>query len=226
MASTSIDEALARAEDAVDSRAGLSGTGFWRAVSEVKRDPALVEEYADRIAAIDAEAMRQWALFVLPLWVGTSIAVAASLGGLLLVGWAYVLEEFAAGVAFLVGTGVLLGATHGLGHLVVGGLLGMRFTCWFVGSIKQPQPGVKVDYSTYLRAPPRRRAWMHASGAIVTKAIPFLLLGAALAADLPGWSVALLLVVAVGQLVTDALWSTEKSDWKKFKREMRLAQSA
>lgn len=222
--SAEIEECLARAGSAVDAGDGLSGTGFWRAVSRIKRDPELADQYANRIAEIDDRAHRDWALLTLPLWLGTSLAILATLVGLALIWWAYALEGLAAVVAFFAGTGVLLGSTHGLAHLVVGSVVGMRFTCWFVGKIRQPQPGVKVDYSTYLRTPARQRAWMHASGALTTKLIPFLLIGAALAADLPAWAVLLLLALGVGQIVTDVLWSTKKSDWKKFRREMAYAQ--
>lgn len=226
VASSAIEETLAKAEAAVERGEGLSGTGFWEAVSQVKRDPRLVDEYADRIAKIDSRALRDWALLIVPLWMGTAISVGATVGGLGLIWWAYSLEETAAAVVFLIGTGVLLGATHGLAHLVVGTLMGMRFLFWFVGQVTQPQPGVKVDYATYLRTPARQRAWMHASGALTTKLIPFLLIGAAIAADLPTWGVAILLVLAVGQVVTDAVWSTRASDWKKFKREMGFAQAS
>ena len=67
------------------------------------------------------------------------------------------------------------------------------------------------------------RAWMHASGALVTKAIPFVLLGAAWGMEAPGWAWAVLLVVGIGQVATDLLWSTKSSDWKKFARERRYA---
>jgi hypothetical protein len=66
---------------------------------------------------------------------------------------------------------------------------------------------------------------MHASGAIVTKLIPFLLLGAAYGADVSRWVVLVLLGVGIGQIVTDLLWSTTSADWKKFKREMEFAQT-
>ena len=226
MASTSIEESLASAASAVDAGDGLSGTGFWQAVSEVKRHRDLVEQYADRIAEIDARAHRNWAFLIIPLWVGTTIAVLAALGGLALIWWAYALTDLAAVIVFFIGTGVLLGATHGLAHLVVGRMMGMRFTCWFVGKIQQPQPGVKVDYSTYLRTPARQRAWMHASGALTTKIIPFLLIGAAIGAGLPAWGVILLVVLGLAQVVTDLLWSTKSSDWKKFQREMAFAQGS
>lgn len=226
VASTAIEESLAKAESAVDAGDGLSGTGFWGAISEVKRRPELVDRYADRMAAVDAKALRNWAFLVIPLWLGTSVALLATLGGLGLIWWAYSLDDLAAVAVFLIGTGVLLGATHGLGHLLVGRLMGMRFLFWFVGKISQPQPGVKVDYATYLRTPARKRAWMHASGALTTKVIPFLLIGAAVAADLPTWGVLVLLVLGVGQVATDLLWSTKASDWKKFKREKGFAQGS
>jgi len=203
---------------------GLAGSGFWGAVGSVKRQPELVDRYADRIAAIDAAAHRNWAMLIIPLWLGTSIAVIVVLVGLALVWWAYELDGTAATVSFLAGAGVLIGSTHGLGHLVVGRLLGMRFEYWFVGEIRQPQPGVKLDYAAYLRTSAPRRAWMHASGALTTKIFPFLLIGAAVAAGLPSWVPWLLAGLGVAMVLTDVLWSTEESDWKRFKREMRFAQ--
>ncbi len=61
---------------------------------------------------------------------------------------------------------------------------------------------------------------MHAAGAITTKVVPFALIGAALAADLPVWSVWTLVGLGGAMIVTDVLWSTKSSDWKKFLREM------
>ena len=220
---TQIEATLDEAERAVSSGSPIGPTGFWRAVAAVKREPNLVEQYADRIARIDRAALKGWALITLPLWLGNVVAVGAVLIGLVLVAWAYSLEGTASGITFLIGFGIVLTATHGLAHLVAGRLMGMRFTHWFVASLKQPQPGVKLDYSTYLRAPATSRAWMHASGAIVTKVMPFAFIGAALAAAIPAWAVTVLLLVGVGQIASDLLWSTKSSDWKKFKREMALS---
>jgi hypothetical protein len=222
--SPSIEESLARAENAVDSGSGLAGTGFWTAVTAVKRNPELADRYAERMARIDERAHRRWAVLIIPLWLGTPLAWLALLIGLALVWWAYVLSGAGAVIAFLAGAGVLLGATHGLGHLVVGRALGMRFSYWFVGEVARPQPGVKIDYATYLRTPPRRRAWMHASGALATKAVPFLLIGAAVAADLPDWVPWALAGLGTVMIIIDVVWSTKASDWKKFRREMDFAQ--
>ena len=219
-----IEQSLMAAEDAVAAGASLAGTGFWSAVATVKTDSELVDRYANRIASIDEAAFEQWAWIKVPLGVGTVLALLATVAGAVLIGIASSQQELTAVVYFFAGVAVLLTTTHGLGHLVVGMLTGIRFTRWFVGSPKMPQPGVKVDYSTYLRSSPARRAWMHASGAIVTKILPFALLPAALSAGLPTWSIWILVGLGLGMLTTDILWSTKSSDWKKFKREVRSAQ--
>ena len=220
-----VEAILDDAERAVSAGGDLGETGFWKAVAAVKKDPALVEAHADRIARIDRAAFKQWAFLVLPIWLGNMLAIGATLIGLALVGWAYYLEGTGAGIAFLIGFGMVLVATHGLAHLAVGALLGMRFTHWFVGELRRPQPGVKLDYASYLRAPATSRAWMHASGAIVSKLMPFLFLGAALAAGVPSWMPWALVAIGVIEILFDIFWSTRASDWKRYRREMALAQS-
>jgi hypothetical protein len=221
-----ITETLRIAEAAVKDGHPLGPTGFWKAVAAVKADPAMIEAHADRIGVIDSTAFRSWAFMTVPLWIGNLVMAGGALFGLALITWAYTLQGNAAAIAFVLGFGALLVTTHSLGHLVVGTFLGIRFTRWFIGTIGRPQPGVKLDYASYLRAPAKSRAWMHASGAIVTKLVPFALIGAALAAAVPDWVVWVLVVVGIGQILTDVLWSTKASDWKKYRREMRFVQSS
>ncbi len=216
---------ILQARQAAENGDGLAGTGFWRLVTEIKRDDSL-HRHIDAVAEVDQIAFKNWAVLVVPLWLGTTLMVAGTVFGLLLVWLAYPIEGFWSGIWLLAGTGVLLVTTHGLAHLVVGQILGIRFTSWFIGTFARPQPGVKTDYSTYLRASAVSRAWMHASGAILTKSIPFLMLGAGVAADVPVWSVWALVVIGLIQIATDVFWSTSASDWKKFKREMAFAQSS
>jgi hypothetical protein len=215
--------ALGNAESALDQGRSLKGTGFWKAVEAVKDSPALIGSLAPRISAIDQRAFREWPWLILPIGLGTGIALGVTALGLGGIAAAYYLDEPWNWLVFGAGTAVLLGSTHGLGHLAVGRAMGMRFTHWFVASLKKPQPGVKVDYDSYLRVPPRRRAWMHAAGALVTKSIPFVLIPAAVAADLPGWIVAVLVAAGVVTIITDVVWSTKASDWEKFLRERRHA---
>ena len=206
-----------------DPAAGLRGSEFWKAVAAVKRDTGLVEEFAGRVAAIDRQAFERWALLTIPIGLGTVAAAIGTAVGLVLVGLVYNTPDPWNGVLLLAGMGILLVATHGLAHLLVGRLAGIRFTHWFIGTLGRPQPGVKTDYSTYLATDPKRRAWMHASGAIVSKIVPFVLIPTALIAGVPDWTTVLLVVVGVASIITDILWSTKVSDWKKFRREMAVA---
>ena len=64
---------------------------------------------------------------------------------------------------------------------------------------------------------------MHASGALVSKAIPFIVAWIAAGAGAATWAVGVLLAIGAVQLITDATLSTRASDWKKFRREMRFA---
>jgi len=223
---SAIESAMAAAGTSLADGGGLSGTGFWPAVASVKRTPDLVERYADRIAAIDHGAFENWAAYKVPLHPGTTLMGFGTLMGLGLVWAAYYLEEVWALLSFFAGVGVLLVTTHGLAHLLVGTIVGIGFTGWFIGTWKQPQPGVKVDYSTYLRVTASKRAWMHAAGAITTKLLPFLLIGAAVYSPLPGWTIWVLIGIGVVASVTDIVWSTKSSDWKKYRREMEFAQTS
>ena len=219
------ERALSAVEERLgsDPSAGLAGSGFWKVVTAAKQTPELVAGLAERIAAIDRTAFERWALLTVPLGVGTIAALAGTVAGLVLVGLAYSTPDPLNGLLLLAGTGVLLVTTHGLAHLVVGRLAGIRFTHWFIGTIARPQPGVKTDYATYLTTDARRRAWMHASGALMTKVLPFALIPAALIAGVPGWATILLVVTGVVSIITDVLWSTQVGDWKKFRREMSFA---
>lgn len=225
MQSSSLETALTAAEEHVLSGRGLSGTGFWPAVERVKRNPELAERYGDRIAAIDRAAFRAWRPWIMiPIGLGTFLALLVMIVGIGLVGWAYYLDGWAQIVVFGGGLVALLATTHGLGHLAVGAVYGIRFTAWYVAAIARPQPGVKLDYASYLRAPATHRAWMHASGAIATKLVPFALIGAAIAAGLPPWVAWGLAALGLVMVATDILWSTKSSDWKKFSREMAFDQ--
>lgn len=224
--SLSIAQALEKAEVAVGDGRSLAGTGFWRAVAEVKAKPDLVDEYGERIARIDRQAFENWAFFTIGITPGTVLMLAGLIVGTFLIGLTYSMEGFAAVVIFYVGFGVILVTTHGLGHLVVGAAVGIHFTHWFIGTIVRPQPGVKTDYESYLASPAASRARMHASGAVVTKLVPFALIGAAIAADLPTWAVWALPFIGVVTIISDVLWSTTASDWKKYRREMAYVSDA
>lgn len=221
---TGIERTLRACEDtlAQGGKVDLGGLGFWKVVSAAKRDLRLVERYGERIAAIDRAAFLRRAI-ALPAWVGVVLQALGTAVGAAIIAVAPALPSVWREMAFLVGAGALIGMTHALAHYVVGGLMGIRFTHFYSLPPLMPQPGFKTDYATYLRTPARSRAWMHASGAIVSKAIPFAVAALAAGGGAATWAVGALLGLGVLQLVTDATLSTRASDWKKFRREMRFA---
>lgn len=224
MTPSALERVLDRAEAAVAEGRTLDGTGFWKAVGAARKDSALAFEFADRIAAVDRKAFENGVKLRVSAGVGTALLAAASGTGVAALVFAGGIDNrLLRSAVFLGALGALEVGTHSLAHWAVGRAMGMRFTYYFVGGPPPPRPGAKLDYGSYLRVPPVQRAVMHASGAVVTKIIPFALIPVARSLDLPAWIVYLLLLIGAGQLVTDALVSTKASDWKKVKRELKAA---
>jgi len=227
-ASDAIGDRLAEIEAAVGEGAtDLKALGFWPLVARVKRDRLLVAAHAERIGRIDAMAfgafVGRWRL---PAGLGTGLLVLGSLVGLAAAIAATVVDDAVWAGVLLIASGAIWSVSfHGPAHHLVGWLSGIRFTDYFIGGPAPPRPGIKTDYATYLRADPSGRARMHASGALATKVAPFLALAFAPASDAPWWAVAALVALGVLQIVTDVVFSVRSSDWKKVRRERRIARS-
>lgn len=204
----------------------LRALGFWRAVASVKRRRDLVERFGERIAHIDHEVFARSVRLRTDAAVGVVLLFLGVAAGLLLLGAAASFGHPLREIVVLVSMGALDATTHGLTHFLVGTAVGIRYTDWFVDLPKKPQPGLKIDYASYLRATAAGRAWMHASGAIVTKLVPFLVIPYALAIGCDTWAIVVLVAIGILQIASDVLLSVKTSDWKKFRREMKLARSA
>ena len=218
---------LDRVEAAVDDGdTDLGALGFWRLVRRVKRDPDLIERHADRIGRIDRKAFQAGVRIRIPTWAGDLLLTTVLAVGAMSFAVAASSAEgsLVTGIALVVAMGAWDVGVHSPTHRLVGRLVGIRFTEYFVRSIAAP-PGVKTDYTSYLRASPSARAWMHASGALASKVVPFLVivLASVFDVDAPAWAIAIVWVVGVGQIFTDAIFSTRRSDWKKVRRELAVA---
>jgi hypothetical protein len=227
MDSADIEQAMEAARRQVQSGKGLQGTGFWKAVAAVRADRTLAARWASEIGSIDRMAFENGVRLRVPAPVGTTVLSLGTVAAIVMLCLAKRVEGQGLRTLFFFGAfGVLLLTTHSLAHWLVGRMFGMRFTHYFLGGPSPPRPGAKLDYASYLGTSPRRRALMHASGAVVTKILPFAFIPVAVALGLPGWSMALLAVTGVVQIITDILFSTKTSDWKKVKRELRAARRA
>jgi hypothetical protein len=227
---TDVAAELDRIESAVRGGAtDLRALGFWRLVGRIKRDPALVEVHADQVGRIDTAAFRGAVWMRIPVWLGNLVFAAAIAVGAAAIVVARVAarsgsgREAVVGWALVLGTGILIVAVHTPTHWLIGRIVGLSFTSYFVKLSFPPWPGIKIDYATYLRADPMGRAWMHASGAIANKITPLVVLALAPWGDAPAWSLGIVGAIAVGQVVTDVLFSVRVSDWKRFFRERAIA---
>lgn len=219
---------LDRIEAAVGAgNADLKALGFWRAIRPLKADPALSSRFADQAGRIDDAAFSARVAPLFPVWLGNAVLLTGvAVGAAALVVAVRSSDVLLAGIALVVSAGAWAVSVHCLAHWVVGRLAGMRFRAYFFGGPPPPRPGLKIRYETYLRTPPRSRAWMHASGAIATKLAPFVTLAFAPVTNAPAWAVWVVLVIGIFQIVTDALFSVKTSDWKRFRREMVFARSS
>lgn len=233
-------QALATIEAQVDAgNTDLSELGFWRVVGRAKRDPHLSEGVREAVGRIDRKAFEARKRFLVPVWAGNLILLLGTVVLLVAVAVALRLADGtlgpepnpALGGALLVAAAAGLSVTvHAPAHWFVGRLKGIRFLSYFLGGPFRVQPGVKSDYATYLAAPAADRAAMHAAGALASKVAPFTVLLWALFVHfrhgwdlLPAWSLWAVFGFGMVQIVTDVAWSTRRSDWKKVRRELRVA---
>jgi hypothetical protein len=231
---------FARIEREVDAgNTDLAGLGFWRLVRRVKLEPRLAEHWADIVGRIDRKAFEARVRLRFPVWLGNGVLLGGAAVIFVAVVVAVRLTEgpsqtgaTAAGILAVAAAGGSSAVVHCPSHWLVGRLAGMRFLRYFFGGALKVTPGIKVDYATYLRASPGQRAAMHAAGAVASKLAPFAVFAglylphAARGFELfPEWSLWAVLALGVGQIVTDVLWSTKKSDWRKVIRERGVARA-
>jgi hypothetical protein len=220
-------DAFQRIEEGVDSgNTDLGGLGFWKLLAKIKVEPALSEHWADVAGRIEGKAFERGVSPRFPVWFGNAVLLGGTTLGAGAIWFALTTSnETLAGIALIASAGILSVSSHDLAHWGVGRLVGIRFTSYFFGGPFPPRPGIKTDYATYLRAAPEERAMMHASGAIASKVAPFVSLAFWPASDAPAWAAWLIVGIGVVQIVTDVLFSTKSSDWKKVRRERNVARA-
>jgi hypothetical protein len=217
-------EALDRIEAAVAAGStDLSALGFWAVVGQIKRDRVMVAELADQTGRIDQAAFRARIRLRVPVGAGTALMAAVVIGGVVAIVLAGVWTGALAGLALLAAGGAWSLGVHSPTHQAFAWVVGIRCTAYFLGGPPPPRPGIKTDYASYLRTDPARRAWFHASGAIATKLAPFVAVALAPLTNAPAWAVIAMAAYGVFQIVSDVLFSTRASDWKKFLRERAVA---
>jgi hypothetical protein len=218
-------DAFARIEAAVaEGQTDLAALGFWRLLSKVKRDPVLSAHWADAAGRIDHLAFESRVRLRVPIWFGNAVLVGATAAGVAAVIVAVqTTSPMVAGLALVFAAADWSASVHGLAHWLAGRAAQIRFTSYFFDRPFPPTPGVKTDYATYLKASPDARAWMHASGAIASKIAPLVALAFWPATDAPVWAALVIAAYTLVLIVIDVIYSVRYSDWKKVRRELRVA---
>ena len=216
---------FARIEAGVDAgQTDLRALGFWRLLARVKADPVLAHHWAEQAGRIDRKAFEARTRLRVPVWFGNALLVVGTLAGAVAVAFALTTDsEEIAGLALIFAALDWSTTFHAPAHWLVGRAMGMRFLAYYLLDLMPPFPGLKIDSATYLPVAPEARAWMHASGAIASKIGPFLALAFWPASGAPGWAAWAILGYGLLIIGTDVFISTRRSDWKRFRREMRIA---
>jgi hypothetical protein len=219
------EEAFRWIEAEIDAgNTDLRSLGFWRLLDRIKAEPALALHWAEVAGRIDRRAFESRVRLRVPVWVGNLLLALGAIAGAVAVWLATrTTSEIVAGLALVFAGAVWSVTWHDLAHWLVGRMVGIRFSSYFLSGPFPPRPGLKTQYETYLRAGPVARAWMHASGAIATKLAPFAAVAFWSATVAPAWAAWALIGLGVLQIATDILFSVRRSDWKRVRRELRVA---
>ena len=216
---------LARIEAAVDGgETDANELGFWKLVRRIKADAMLSAHWADDVGRIDRKLFEARVRPRFPVWFGNALLLVGVLVGGAAIAYGVVCDNRTVSGALLLASGPILSVSvHDLAHWMWGRLVGIRFLWYFLGGPTRVQPGLKTDYTSYLKAHPTSRASMHAAGAIASKVAPVIPLALWPLADAPAWAAWGLAAFAGLQLFTDVVYSRKKSDWKRVRRELQVA---
>jgi uncharacterized Tic20 family protein len=177
-----VEKTLSKIEKEIDKGnfTAAKELGFWKVVRAVKKNPELAVKFAEKIGRVDQRLFESKAWVKLDYGVGTMIELIGALFGLFLLYLGASLEGTASTVFYVASTLVLMTALHPISHSIAGKLYGIGFHFYFLNGPMLIEPTLKVDYSTYVKAPAKNRAVFHLAGAINSVLITFFVLLVAL----------------------------------------------
>lgn len=202
---------LDRIEEAVLKGDYSDSASFWKIVTKVKKEPELTFKFAEQIGRIDQAIFRARAPITVPLKLGHLIEVALTLFFIFVL-YHLISSGVYPGAALIAGTFAIMATIHPLAHYIVGRIFGIKFTFYFPNGPALIEPTIKTDYATYLKAPPKNRAVMHAAGPIVSTLVIIASLAVAGVIEAPSWTFWLLL----GFLTFNTLFEILPPVWVKL----------
>lgn len=189
-----------------------SNRDFKTLLHRVKKDRINDDDLLEQIENVSVKRFRENVSFTLSIAFGNLLATIATIAAIIMA--LRISSEWMLYLSAL----VLMTSLHPLSHFLTGSLLGIKFTHYYLDGPARFEPTLRIDYSSYLKAPPRRRALMHASGVVGTVAAPLIVALMALnkgAGDAAFNLFILFLLLVVFELLT----STKTGDLMRAKRE-------
>lgn len=113
---------------------------------------------------------------------------------------------------------VLMTTLHPLSHYLMGRLVGIRFTHYYLNGPARIEPTLRIDNFSYLKTPGKKRAVMHVSGVVGTAAAPLIVALFALNMGESGAAFNLFILFLL-LIIFELLTSTKIGDLMKAKRE-------
>ncbi len=192
--------------------AGQSGKDFWAVVNQVKKDRINDDALLEQIANISQQRFREMVSFTLSIPAGNLLESVTTIAAIAL---AYQMSsEWMLYLSAL----ILMTTLHPLSHYIIGSLIGIRFTHYYLNGPAKIEPTLKIDYFSYLKASGKKRALMHVSGVIGTVAAPLII--ALIALDKGAGSAASnLFIIFLLLVVFELLTSTKIGDLMRARRE-------
>lgn len=208
----------------------LKKLGFWEIVNEAKINQEIAEKTAKKIAKINRKVFeKRWKWKFNPL---LGIFVLLLISAITIYFYFVVVnDKFLLSLYLPIASFILSASFHTPLQYIVGRILGIKFIYIYPrgiymferhskGKIKI-EPALKLDYESYLKASPIKRAIMHASGATLTivAVIYFFILSIILKAEI--WSIFICGFITFAYILTDLTYSKNQAAWKRFLEEYR-----
>lgn len=189
-----------------------NGRAFWRIINQVKRDKINDDELLGLIADISQKRFGEKVSFTLSVPLGNLLELAVTIAAVILA------FQINSDWMLYISALVLMTTLHPLSHYLIGTLLGIRFTHYYLDGPARFEPTLKIDYFSYLKASARARALMHASGVVGTVAAPLIAAGIALDKG-ASTAATYLFILFLALIIFELLTSTKIGDLMRAKRE-------
>ncbi|VVB97583.1 Uncharacterised protein [uncultured archaeon] len=188
------------------------GKAFQAIINIVKKDKVGDEEMLDLIEKISQKKFREKVSFSFSVFGGNMMELIVTVAAIAL--------AFQGGADWMlyIAALVLMTTLHPLSHYIIGSLLGIKFTHYYLNGPARIEPTLRINYFTYLKAPARSRALMHMSGVIGTVAAPLIPALIAISKGAAG-AAANLGILFLLLIVFELLTSTRIGDLMRAKRE-------